>query len=116
MTWCDSHLVSNFSDFYQGKPADKYPLFLIGIGMGWWMTCGSLQSLDSMELSSPCQPWCGVGGGSLKFQEGWATISGLVNAALLKPKIILVENASAIMDHQHWPAAYHSTSGFEIWI
>lgn len=78
-------------------------MFLTDIEMGWWMTWASLQSLDIMELYSPWQVWFAAGGGrGLKFQEGLVAISGLVNAALLKPKIVLMENVSAIMHHQHW--------------
>ena len=88
MTWCDSHVVSN----YHGKPADKYPLFLTDSEMGWQMTCASLQSLHIMELYSPWQVWSAAGGGrGLKLQEGWVTISGVLNAALLKPRIILMD-------------------------
>lgn len=99
------------------KSADKYSLFLTDIETEWWMTCASLQLLDSMELSSPCQPWSAAGGGRcLESQEGWVTISGFVNAALLKPKIVLMENVSAIVHHKHWPIIQQVASrcGYEI--
>lgn len=54
MTWCDSHVASN----YHGKPADKYPLFLTDLERGW-----RIQSLHIMELYSAWQVWSAAGGG-----------------------------------------------------
>lgn len=57
------------------------------------MTCASLQSLHHiMELYSPWQVWSAARRGrGLKLQEGWVAISGVLNAALLKPRIILMD-------------------------
>jgi len=96
MTWCDSHVVSN----YHGKPADDLCQSTI-ITPHY----GTLQSMASVVC---CASW------------SWFEIAGRMGSYLRSTECCFVEtenyphgpmeNVSAIMHHQHWPLIHLTLS------
>lgn len=108
-TWNEAFIIRNRHEFDEKHGLEGFPIFSADIRDMWWVTCAGERNIDVLTMSTPCPPWSDASSGKgLTTEEGWTTIVAIICAMLLKPKVIVWENVSAIRRHPHWKMI-HST-------
>lgn len=102
-TWDEAYIIRNRHEFDEYHETDGFPVFATDLQDMWWISCAGEKNVDVLTMSAPCPPWSDASSGKgLHSQDGWTTINAFLCAMLLKPKVIVMENVSAIRRHPHW--------------
>eukprot|EP00435_Cladocopium_sp_Y103_P043006 s66_g12.t1 len=68
-----------------------------------WLSLGSAWQPDIVTISSPCPPWSAAGSASgLNSEEGQLLIRAIAVCKMLRPRIIALEQVSAVTNHEHF--------------
>ena len=116
-TWDDAYIVQRRHEYDEKHGMDGFPIFATDIQDMWWISCAAEKNVDVLTMSTPCPPWSDASSGKgLHSEDGWTTTNAFLCAMLLKPKVIVMENVSAIRRHPHWPLirSFIRTCGFVI--
>ena len=80
------------------------PVFQTDIRESWFLHSVKHRDVDAVMMSAPCQPWTGATteAKGLNRKDGLTLLWCFARCKLIKPRMILLENVSNIVQHQHW--------------
>ena len=69
----------------------------------WWMTLFP-QQVDILVASPPCPPWVVTNSSPGFNRSDGLTLQGMIECiALVRPRVVVVEEVATIMKHAQWP-------------